>query len=412
MEGFFNLSTIVSKAPPITVPHCGACKLFKHCKSPKMPVSGKGKKGILIIGGAPNSTEDAQGRHFVGPEGDMLQSKLRKYGIDMRNDCWLTNSLICYSSGKSVDKQIDFCRPNLTKAIKECEPDVIIPLGSLSAHDSFRNASIKSLIGSVWKEDVGGFERWMGFSIPCQTPNAWIAPTFHPSYVKRALDKSDGKVVELVWERHLEAACKLKGKPWKELPDYEGQVQKIFNPDEAAKRILAFIDADRPVAFDFETNAKKPEIEGAKIICCGVSNGVDTIAFPWKGPVVGAMEKLLRSHLLKYGYNMKFEQRWVKRLLGYEVKNWAYCGMTGAHVIDNRTGITGLKFQAFVMLGAMSYDDAIAPFLKGYKGSSLNRIHEIEIGQLLGYAGVDALLEWLVAKKHNKIIPMALGGGD
>src|ERR1700722_2808000 len=52
-EGFFSLSTISSKAPPPLLPRCGACGLWKSCKSPKMKWSGKGKKKILLVGEAP-----------------------------------------------------------------------------------------------------------------------------------------------------------------------------------------------------------------------------------------------------------------------------------------------------------------------------------------------------------------------
>ena len=41
---------------------CLSCGLFKKCNSPKMKVSGKGKRGIMFIGTAPNFSEDKKGK--------------------------------------------------------------------------------------------------------------------------------------------------------------------------------------------------------------------------------------------------------------------------------------------------------------------------------------------------------------
>src|SRR5688572_528647 len=99
------LLTSSARRPP-TIPKCGACGLLKGCKSPKMPVSGKGAKGILIIGEAPGRDEDIQGRPFVGATGEKLETTLRKLGVEMRRDCWLTNALICRPKANVIEKEI------------------------------------------------------------------------------------------------------------------------------------------------------------------------------------------------------------------------------------------------------------------------------------------------------------------
>lgn len=407
-NGFFNLSTVMGNAPPSKIARCGACKLYRNgCQSPKMMPTGKGRKKILILGEAPGQNEDEQNRQFCGEAGSLLEDSLRKLGIDMRMDCILTNSIICRPKGNATptDAQVGYCRPFLTKALEEYDPNVIIPLGG---------TAVKSLIGGIWKEDVGPISRWVGFHIPCQSPNAWICPNFHPSYVNRVEKEFQRKgkdtnpsarVIRLYFDKYLkEAISYSESKPWKNVPNYEDQVNIIYNPNEASERILQFAYGDRPIAFDFETNSLKPDDDNARIVCASVSDGIDTIAFPWKGDnVLDAMRQLLRSGLEKYGYNKKFEQRWTKRKLGYEVRNWKWCGMLGAHWSDNRRTITGLKFQAFALLGASSYDDVIKPFLKSEKGTKINRIHEIPLNKILLYCGTDSLLEWLVAKKQMKL---------
>src|SRR5690606_23623431 len=141
MAGFFPASQLqVAKAPPSLAPQCGACGLFKTCKSPKMPVSGKGRREILVVAEAPGKDEDDRGIQLVGESGQLLERAMRKAGVDMRKDCWLTNSLICRPPNNRMPtkQEIDYCRPNLLKTIKELDPKVIILLGG---------SAVRSLIG-------------------------------------------------------------------------------------------------------------------------------------------------------------------------------------------------------------------------------------------------------------------------
>ena len=72
--------------------------------------------------------------------------------------------------------------------------------------------------------------------------------------------------------------------------------------------------------------------------------------------------------------------------------------MQAAHVLDNRPGITGLKFQAYVNMGQPPYDDKVGSYLKSAGSSIPNRIHEVDPKELLLYGGLDSLLEFRLAK--------------
>ena len=76
--------------------------------------------------------------------------------------------------------------------------------------------------------------------------------------------------------------------------------------------------------------------------------------------------------------------------------------MLAAHVLNYARGVTGLKFQAFVLLGAESYNNHIEPFLKSVGKSPFNRIQDIDLKDLLLYNGLDSLLEYKVAMKQIK----------
>jgi hypothetical protein len=123
-----------------------------------------------------------------------------------------------------------------------------------------------------------------------------------------------------------------------------------------------------------------------------------TIAFPWQGKAVRAASRVLRSDVPKVGANNKFEERWTRAILNHPVHNWAYDTVDSAHVLDNRRGITSLKFQSLVRLGFGRYDKTIAPLLKGEGGYGINRIKEIDTHDLLLYNGLDALVTLLVAE--------------
>src|ERR1700724_1744053 len=95
MKGFFTAESDKSKARIPLVAQCGACGLRRHCNSPLMPVSGEGRKGIFVLGEAPGKSEDLRNEPFVGKSGQLLESTLAKFGVDLRRDCFIGNSLIC-----------------------------------------------------------------------------------------------------------------------------------------------------------------------------------------------------------------------------------------------------------------------------------------------------------------------------
>lgn len=397
IKGFFSKAQVQSKAPSYRVPRCGSCKLYKGCQSPKMPISGYGEKKILLVGEAPGKNEDQQGRQFVGESGEVLRKSLLKLGVDMREDCWLTNALICRPPNNKdpSDKQIAYCRPNLTNAIDELSPNLIIPMGK---------HAVKSLIGEIWKEDVGNISRWVGFRIPCQTPNVWICPNYHPSFVLRSEGNREGELTKMLFESRLKGALELKGKPWDDVPDLESKVEILYNTDEAAHIIRKMVEKGGEATFDYETNMLKPDSEKARIVCCSVCwEGKKTIAFPWEGEVIEAMGEFFKSDRIeKLGQNIKFEHRWTMKEFGHGVRKWKHDAMLAAHWIDNRRGITSAKFQAFVLLGQPSYNDYIEPFLQSKSSNEPNRIDQIAMSDLLLYCGMDSLVEFLITIRQRE----------
>ena len=392
--GFFTATEVAAEhvVTADSIPLCGACRLLESCNSPKMPPTGQGRKGILIIAEAGGEREDKEGVQLIGPSGQILRNALKENGIDLDRDCWKTNALSCratnLATGKNrrpTDAEIGFCRPLVLKAVRDFNPHTIITLGG---------AANKSLLGQLGVEDPGVVEMWAGWNIPCQHHNAWICPTHHPAHL--IWEKSEA--LDLWFRRHLKAAVQHKERPWKQVPNWKDEIEVIYDDRKAAGVIYKMMERGGLCSFDYETNMLKPDGPLAEIVCCSVCwQGKKTIAFPWHGKAIEAMRDFLRSHVRKIGANCKFEERWSMAKLGTRVRNWVWDCVIAAHVLDNRRGITSVKFQSFVRLGLPPYNRVIQPYLEAPDSRSLNRIREADPEMLLRYCGLDSFVEHRLA---------------
>jgi len=180
-------------------------------------------------------------------------------------------------------------------------------------------------------------------------------------------------------------------------------VRQVLDPAKAAKWLRqAATRTTGAVAWDYETNMLKPDGPDARIVSCAIAWGRTEpercIAYPWHGEAIQATGELIRSPIPKIASNLKFEDRWTRKEFGHHVRGWAWDTMLAAHVLHNRPAITSVKFQAFVRLGMPVWNDKTERFLKSKGDAGVNQIlREIEIGDLLLYNGLDALIEFRVA---------------
>lgn len=411
-NGFFSAADARRVKPlPTLHPRCDQCGLFQSCHSPRMRVAGSGRRRILVVGEQPGAAEDRQGQPLVGQSGQYLSDVASSVGLSLRDDCWLTNALICHDTNKSEPKTaVDDCRPNLLNTIRQLKPTTIILAGQMA---------VTSLIGHLWKPDVGPIGRWTGRQIPSQKLNAWLCPVHNPAYLLR--DKVD-RITKDQFREALREAASLTTVPYPDgPPDYSAMVERIYSPNEAAARIRNYTSGR--VAFDFETTCLKPEAPGAEIVCCSVCwEGRETISFPWHGQVIPAVRELItRPDVGLIASNLKMEDRWCRRHLGTEPRHWAWDTMLAAHCLDPRpggtgradqtprgSGTTGLKFLSFVHLGVPDYNSHVEDGLSADGGgNALNRIKQLSIDTLLTYCGLDSLLEYEVAKIQARMMGTA-----
>jgi uracil-DNA glycosylase family 4 len=357
-----------------------------------MDVYGDGEREILIVGEYPSEYADEDGLPFAGDTLKHLKDGLKQAGIDYRRDCWITNSLLC-STLKNRDPtsdELQCCLPNLINTIRVCKPRVIVLMG---------RAAISQVIGQFWEAGIGGGFRWLGWKIPCIEWNAWLCPTYHPAFINKKL-KGD-EIEGLLWKQNLKEVGRLEGRPWSDgPPNHASKIKCIYDPDKAASEVDKFTRAALPTAFDYECDRLKPDHPDARIVSCSMSNGEYAISFPWVGTAVEATRTFLWSTVPKMAWNMKFEERWTRKMFGAGVRNWLWDGMLATHVLDNRQEICSLKFQAFVQMGVSSYNTSVAPYLKADSGNLPNRIKEVDLGELLFYGGMDSLCTAIIGLKQ------------
>ena len=382
-KGFFDARQISTSKSMSTTPRCGLCKLHSTCIHPKMPPTGKGQKRLLIVAEAPGRLEDEKNTQLIGKAGQYLRATLKRNGVDLDKDARKTNAVICRPPENTTPTsvQIAACRPNIIKEIKRFKPACIILLGA---------SAVESVMPIFWKDKIGAFSRWTGWQIPTQDKNVWICSTYHPSYILR----KPGNQYTLLFKQHIKDAIKLKKPPWVKIPDYGKRIEIITSPSQAS-RYLHQLQQSKPdhTTWDLETSSLKPDTPGAEIVCCSVCTGPETVVFPWAGDAIDEMLSILRNpHIRKIAANNKFEHRWILHKHKMHVKGWYYDVVLGAHILDNRPQVTGVKFQSFVRLGLPSYNDHIEPYIRApaYK---LNKILELPITDVMLYCGMDSKVE-------------------
>lgn len=392
--GFFDSTSWARASGVHTLAKCGACGLCKQCFSPRMPPTGKGRRKILFVAEAPGVEEDKKGVQLIGKAGECLRKMLREIGEDLE-DCTKTNAVICRPPNNEIDDvYIESCRPNLLKTIQEIKPNVIILLGM---------SAVKALVPMEWKRDIGQIGQWVGWAIPSPTFNAWLCPTYHPSYVSRT--NEDPALVRIVKE-HLRRAFALEDKrpPITPLAALQSQVAVVTLPSAGRLLMRSLEEATGVLAFDYEATGLKPEDTRHRIVSCSFClDGEQTFACPIDEKGLKILSRVLRNEKTrKVASNLKFEERWTRTKLGHGVANWFWDTMLAAHVLDNRPGICSVKFQAYVRLGIPDYDSHIEPYLEGVGKTGFNRIHLIDPKELLLYNGMDSLLEYKVMAQQRE----------
>lgn len=406
MLGFFSKKELkLATRPDGKKLSCVSCGLYKgDLEHPKMAPTGKFKKGILNIGEFTTAWDDRKGKPFQSKQASILYSTYKKLGIDLEEDCLNVNAVMCHpykhDSGKPRNPtahEIQCCRLNMLRLIKQHKPKLIVVFGKVA---------LESIVGHRWTKGLGEMKRWRGWVIPDQEYNAWVAPVFSPTYVHG----QDSKAVQLIWEQDLEKAIKYAKIPFRKFVEPTLTILEDLSELSKIKNLTK-------CAFDYETTGLKPHSKKHKIICCSIADSanhayvfmlLDKKNKPLKRKKIQPFLNFIVNPLIpKIAQHMKFEENWTFFKLGVRVKGWFHDTMYWTHIFDNRTGITGLKFQAYVCFGIDAYDEDVEPYIKAKDSNSHNKMLEFVStkrgkNSCLKYCGWDSILEYRLAELQQE----------
>jgi len=129
-----------------------ACRLCPLARGRTMAVPGEGNpySDVLMVGEGPGGREDATGRPFVGPAGQLLTELLRSVGWQ-RGDVFITNVVKCRPPGNRDPEpaEIGACASYLDRQELALDPAVIVTLGRFSLQRYLPGARIGEVHGSL-----------------------------------------------------------------------------------------------------------------------------------------------------------------------------------------------------------------------------------------------------------------------
>jgi uracil-DNA glycosylase family 4 len=152
---------------------CKLCPLSKS-RNKAVPGEGNAEARIMLVGEAPGSSENLQGRPFVGAAGKFLETLLSEIGLS-REEVFICNIVKCRPPRNRLPKplEVQTCTPYLERQIEIISPEFLVTLGSCSTGyifsiAGFPFAGITAVRGKKRQATLHGVRMT-------------IFPTFHPA---------------------------------------------------------------------------------------------------------------------------------------------------------------------------------------------------------------------------------------
>ena len=128
---------------------CTRCPLHIG-RTQAVPGEGNPLSDVLLVGEGPGAREDATGRPFVGPAGQLLDELLQSIGW-AREHVFIANVVKCRPPGNRdpEPEEIGACRPYLDRQEAALDPAVIVTLGRHSLRRYLPDARIGEVHGRL-----------------------------------------------------------------------------------------------------------------------------------------------------------------------------------------------------------------------------------------------------------------------
>ncbi len=151
---------------------------------------GNPQSKLLIVGEAPGTQENIQGKPFVGRAGQLLDKILEAADFDPDNDVLITNSVFRLPPGeggkafrKPTAEEIEAYKPYVLEIIRLVNPKIVLLTG---------NVACQSILGKTGITKLRG--QWI------EMQNRWVMPIFPPSYLLRNPSRKPGSPKSLMWD--------------------------------------------------------------------------------------------------------------------------------------------------------------------------------------------------------------------
>ncbi len=369
-----------------------------------IPPIGLENAQVYILGDFATERDILVGKPFSGESGELIRTLLDhlKIGSDKVRYNVTVNFKTDDKEGPS-DTQINECREEIFKDIKQTKPKVIIACG---------NQALKCL----FERSEPGIFGWRGHLVPFHKFNCWVVPVF-PARTILKDGISDNRTQWTKGTNHTDTLRVLR----EDLSIISDLIKVPVTPIKPYKivklkkyeEVLAFLEAVNKkdfFVFDYETLGLKPYFKESCILSSAFSFDDETAyAFPisyhdymskkkyWNSSqeqtILKEMGKLLtNSRCVKGIHNSVFEMEWSKQILGIDITN-IEDSMLQKYILDCREGTKGLDFLTFVNYGISH---------KVYPDSIMSNLTQLPIDDLLDYNGKDTIFEYRIYKKQEK----------
>jgi uracil-DNA glycosylase family 4 len=372
--------------PPslFTFSGCEPCTLKKqwpHLKSPKMaftPPTELSPYRLLALGEAPGSTEDAEGKQFVGKTGQYLRERLPR---EWKNKFYFQNCVRCKPPNNETptDHEMTCCSCFLEQDLLTIRPQAILGLGNVPLQYFWQNNSTISKL------------RGIPFGVELEDKSTcWVFCTFHPSYPARADETDDnGEVVntvEPVFRNDLLRFFQLVTTRFTTPPVIYKPPTEFIYPKSYQEAWNLFQRLDDPYAIDFETFKLKPYLRDARLLTAAFSDGKLTFAFPvsWPGDLNPWGKQFLvdvaKSRRRWIAQNASMELPWIRSLTDIHEHQFEDTEVI-ARLLHDRKGVGRLELISRIYLG---FD------LKALNNLDKDRMIEYPLDKVLTYNALDA----------------------
>lgn len=407
---------------------CSHCGKYIDCISPKLTPY-KGTNDILLILPPVSEQEDVSGVVGVGEQNQWLADQFREIGIDWKA-CSKINVLGCKQ--KTIKPQAyQNCKGRLDDFIKEIKPKLILAFGE---------ETLPLTVGVDWTRNLGDIQKWRGFLIPYRRWNngIWLMHTYSPkeivlqeSFVRNEKWKNASTFADKAYAVRNNATYRIqyrlllddlknafKGYS-KPIPPKPETLTKpaVLNEEEALeflRRTYRYLkqNPNAPLVLDLETNALKPFDKDKRIYSMAVLANPDDVcgAFRFTDKIQFAMQKIAELNPRVIGANYSFDYLWGRVVGKYDLPRCVWDVCIVQHILDNRKGITSLKFCGLIYWGSIweatvhSYLEPSAEDTEKRGTNAVNKIFDCpDEHAVLYYNSMDVILTYYCMQKQFEL---------